>query len=189
MKACAQAMLWTLALLSASPQHPAAGEAGAVVNATQRDLVGAWRLISIDVEGPAGTRADPFYNTVASGLLIYDLSGSVSVQIVGTPRPTLEIPASRQQLADDVRTAKLKAMLFDTYYAYFGTWAYDPQTATVTHRVRSSIYPTEAGVSYAQHVQLYGSRLVFTRTLESSAGNAVQKKVWERIDPGSVQAR
>ncbi len=189
MKACAQALLWTLALLSAGPQHLAAGEASAAVSATRRDLIGAWRLVSIDIEGPGGTRADPFYNTVASGLLIYDASGSVSVQIVGTPRPTVEIPASRAQLAGDPHTARLKAMLLDTYYAYFGTWEYDPQTSTVTHRVRSSLYPSEAGVSYAQHVQRYGSRLVFTRTLASTAGNTVQKKVWERIDRGSFQVR
>ena len=189
MKVCAQALLWTLALLGAAPRHLHAGESGAPLQATQRDLIGAWRLVSIDVEGPGGTRPDPFYNTVASGLLIYDPSGSVSVQIVGTPRPPVDIPAARQQVANDAQAATLKAMLFDTYYAYFGTWEYDPQTSTVTHRVKSSIYPGEAGVSYSQHVQLYGSRLVFTRTLESSTGNTVQKKVWERIDPGSLPVK
>ena len=186
MKTCARALLWTVALLSAAPQHLAAGESSAAVNATQRDLIGAWRLVSIGVEGAGSTRADPFYNTVASGLLIYDPSGWVSVQIVGTARPTVGAPASRQHAANDVRAAKLKAMLLDTYYAYFGTWEYDPQTSTVTHRVRSSLYSSEEGVSYAQHVQLYGSRLVFTRTLESATGNTVQKKVWERIAPESL---
>jgi len=186
MKTWAPALLWALALLSAAPRQLAAGESSAAVPAARRDLIGAWRLVSIAIEGPGGSRADPFYNSVASGLLIYDASGSVSVQIVGTPRPTVDVPSSRPQVGDDAHAAQLKAMLLDTYYAYFGTWEYDPLTSTVTHRVRSSLYPSEAGVSYAQHVQLSGSRLVFTRTLESAAGNTVQKKVWERIDPGSL---
>jgi Lipocalin-like domain len=189
MKSCAQLLLWTLALLSAAPRYLAAGESSAAVPAAQRDLVGAWRLVSIAIEGPGGSQADPFYNSVASGLLIYDPSGSVSVQIVGTPRPEVAVPSSRAQVADDAHAAQLKAMLLDTYYAYFGTWEYDPQTSTVTHKVRSSLYPGEAGVSYAQHVQLSGSRLVFSRTLESTAGNTVQKKVWERIDPGSLPVK
>ncbi len=184
MKTCAQALLWMLALLGAAPL--AAGESSTPAPTTARDLIGAWRLVSIAIEGPGGSRADPFYNRVASGLLIYDPSGSVSVQIVGAPRPTVDVPASRPRVGDDTHAAQLKAMLLDTYYAYFGTWEYDPLTSTVTHKVGSSLYPSEAGVSYAQHVQLSGSRLVFTRTLASTAGNTVQKKVWERIDPGSL---
>jgi len=184
MKICAQVLLWTLALLSAAPL--AAGESGTAAPATARDLIGAWRLVSIAIEGPGGSRADPFYNSVASGLLIYDASGSVSVQIVGAPRPTVDVPSSRPQVGEDAHAAQLKAMLLDTYYAYFGTWEYDPLTSIVTHKVRASLYPSEAGVSYAQHVQLDGSRLVFTRTLASTAGNTVQKKVWARIDPGSL---
>ena len=148
-----------------------------------RDLIGTWRLLRIEVERPGGTRPDPFYNSVASGLLIYDASGWVSVQIVGTPRPKVDAPAARPATTPpDADTARLKAGLVDTYYAYFGTWEFDAQTSTVTHRVKSALYSGEEGASYSQQVQLVGRHLVFSRTHETAAGKSVQKKIWERID-------
>jgi hypothetical protein len=149
-----------------------------------RDLIGTWRLLRVEVEGPGGTRPDPFYNAVASGLLIYDASGWVSVQIVGTPRPKVDAPATRPASApSDAETATLKAALVDTYYAYFGTWEFDARTSTVTHKVKSALYSGEEGASYAQQVQLVGRHLVFSRTHETAAGKSVQRKIWERVSP------
>jgi hypothetical protein len=51
------------------------------------DLIGAWRLVDIDVEGPAGREADPFYGSGSRGLLLYDASGWFAVQIEGSGRP------------------------------------------------------------------------------------------------------
>lgn len=147
-----------------------------------RDLIGAWRLLRVEVEDPGGTRADPFYNSVASGLLIYDASGWVSVQIVGAPRPKVDAPAARPATAPpDAEAAKLKSALVDTYYAYFGTWEFDAHSSTVTHRVKSALYSAEEGASYSQQVQLDGRRLVFSRTRETAAGKSVQRKIWERL--------
>jgi hypothetical protein len=195
MSTCARVLLWAIALPCAMPQYLAAqhlaGQATNVsVKASARELIGTWRLVSITVEGAGGARSDPFYNTIGSGLLIYDPSGWVSVQIAGKARPAMDIPTFRPLAASDARTAKLRGELLDTYYAYFGTWDFDPQTSTVTHRVQTSLYPSEVGASYSQQVQLIGTRLVFSRTLKSSLlrsslGDAVQKKVWERVGQAS----
>jgi len=123
---------------------------------------------------------DPFYNADSTGMLVYDPSGWMSVQIVGRHRPAMEAAASRPT-HDTAGDAQLKAAVLDTYYAYFGTWDYDEATSTVTHHVKSSLIPGETGVSYSQTVTLDGGRLVFTTRREVAGVAAVQKKVWQRI--------
>jgi hypothetical protein len=167
-------------LLNAAAGLSAEAERSPPPHATRQELIGAWRLVSIQIEGPTGPMLDPFYNADSTGLLVYDASGWMSVQIVGQHRPAMAAPASRptQEKSQD---AALKAAVLDTYYAYFGTWKYDEAAATVTHYIKSSLIPGETGVSYSQTVTLEGGRLVFTTRREVAGGTAVQKKVWQRI--------
>jgi hypothetical protein len=152
------------------------------VHATRQQLIGAWQLSSIHIPGPNGPMPDPFYNTDSSGLLIYDPSGWMSVQIVGQPRPAMAAPASRPAHAGMDDDAQLKAAVLDTYYAYFATWQYDETTSMVTHHVKSSLIPGEAGASYSQRVTLEGQDLIFTTVRQAAGGGTiVQKKVWKRI--------
>jgi Lipocalin-like domain len=167
-------------LLNPGPGFSAAAERVPAKHATRQELIGAWRLLSIQIVGPNGPTIDPFYNADSTGMLIYDPSGWMSVQIVGQHRPALEAPASRPT-HDTAQDAQRKAAVLDTYYAYFGTWEYDEATATVTHHIKSSLIPGETGVSYSQSVTLDGGRLIFTTRRDVAGGAAVQKKVWQRI--------
>ena len=181
-------MLAVLATLAATPTPlPAAQqEASAPPAARAQDLVGTWRLVTIEVEGPAGRSNDPFFGKVESGLLIYDASGWVSVQIVSSARPKVDAPAARQAAAvkpgaNRGTDSRLKAQLTDGYYAYFGTWSYDAQAGVVTHVVSSALDPGEEGAHYAQQVRLNGARMIFSREVTSGGGKAIQKKIWERV--------
>jgi|HubBroStandDraft_2_1064218.scaffolds.fasta_scaffold133627_2 hypothetical protein len=167
-------------LLNAAQSAVAAAERIPAPHATRQELIGVWRLVSIQIEGPTGPLLDPFYNADSTGLLVYDASGWMSVQIVGQHRPAMEAPASRPT-HDTPQGAALKAAVLDTYYAYFGTWDYDETAATVTHHIKSSLIPGETGVSYSQTVTVEDGRLVFTTRREVAGGIAVQKKVWQRI--------
>jgi hypothetical protein len=173
-----------LIALNAAAGLGAAAERIPPGHATRQELIGAWRLVSIQIEGPNGPSIDPFYNADSTGLLVYDASGWMSVQIVGQHRPAMEAPASRPPHDTTHATpqdAALKAVVLDTYYAYFGTWEYDEAAATVTHHIKSSLIPGETGVSYSQTVALEDGRLVFTTRRDVAGGTAVQKKVWQRI--------
>src|SRR5271154_5702692 len=108
--------------LSVAPYHLAISEPGRAPHATRQELIGAWRLVSIQILGPHGPVPDPFYNAGSSGMLVYDASGWMSVQIAGQPRPAMDAAASRPTPTDTAEAARLKAAVLDTYYAYFGTW-------------------------------------------------------------------
>ena len=148
---------------------------------TQHDLVGAWRLVDIEVEGPAGREVDPFYGSGSRGLLIYDASGWFSVQIEGSGRPAVPVPSVRPVPEQSESAARLKTAVLDSYYAYYGTWSFDPGTATVTHHAKGALYPGEDEATYPQHVEVVGRRMTFTRTQNVAGHTTVQTKRWERV--------
>jgi hypothetical protein len=159
----------------------AAPEPGGSPHATRQQLIGAWQLVSIQILGPNGPMPDPFYGADCSGMLVYDASGWMSVQIVGHTRPALDAAASRPTPTDTAETARLKAAVLDTYYAYYGTWEFDEVTSMVTHHIKSSLITGETGKSYSQTVSLEGGELIFTTRRDKAGGATVQKKVWKRI--------
>jgi hypothetical protein len=167
--------------LSVVPYRLAVPEPVHASHATRHDLVGAWRLVSIQIMAPDGPMTDPFYNADPTGILIYQASGWMSVQIVGQPRPAMEAEAARPPRTETAEDAQLKAAVLDTYYAYFGTWDYDEVTSTVTHHIKSSLIPGESGMSYSQTVALEGENLIFTSRREVAGIATVQRKVWRRI--------
>jgi hypothetical protein len=154
-----------------------AADSGHSPKTTQHDLIGAWRLMDIDVEGPAGRELDPFYGSGSRGLLIYDASGWFSVQIEGSGRPSVTVPAARPVPEQSESAARLKSAALDSYYAYYGTWSFDPATSTVTHHAKGALYPSEDAAVYPQHVGVVGRRMTFTR----NQNGKVQTKTWERI--------
>ena len=148
---------------------------------TQQDLIGAWRLLNIEVEGPAGHEVDPFYGRGSRGLVIYDASGWFSVQIEGSDRPAVKVPSVRPAPQQSESAARANAAVLDSYYAYYGTWSFDPVTSTVTHHAKGALYPSEDEATYPQHVEVVGRRMTFTRTQTVAGHSTVQTKRWERV--------
>jgi Lipocalin-like domain len=144
-------------------------------------LIGAWQLVSIELIGPGGRMSDPFYNEGATGMLIYDSSGWMSVQIANRQRPAMTAPDSRPVKALSAEQAQLEAAVLDSYYAYGGTWDYDAARDTVTHHVKTALIPAEVGMSYSQAVRLHGDQLIFTSTRHGPNGITSQTKVWKRL--------
>jgi hypothetical protein len=144
-------------------------------------LVGAWRLVSMDYRGPDNASVDPFYQPDSTGLLIYDASGWMSVHITAPHRQAWKVPISRQPTAGSPQDGALKAAAFDTYYAYFGTWDLDEARSVVTHHVVSALLPAEEGQSYAQQIALENGRLVFTTRNGPEGRQIVRHKIWERL--------
>jgi hypothetical protein len=148
---------------------------------TRQDLIGAWRLVDVEVQGPAGRELDPFYGSGNRGLLIYDASGWFSVQIEGSDRPAAQVPSVRPTTGQSESDARRKAAVLDSYYAYYGTWSFDQATSTVTHHAKGALYPGEDEAIYPQHVEVAGRRMIFTRKQNVAGHTTVQTKRWERI--------
>src|SRR5271167_4876287 len=117
------AVLWLICWCA--PLCQAGSPGGGVSHLTRQELVGTWRLVSIDYATQNGPLPDPFYQAGSTGILIYESTGWMSVQIAAPRRPRWGIPESRSSSAARAQKVPSKAAAFDTYYAYFGTWDFD----------------------------------------------------------------
>lgn len=141
--------LTTTAALSAAGAARATEQSG-----VRTRLLGAWRLLEAvtvfdtGATGPWYDRPGPY-----TGLIVYDLSGAMSVQIASA-RPTAQSPPA---FADMTPAGQLGYL--HTYYAYFGRFDVSEATVEVRHFVASSLDPTEVGRTYTQKVNLANGRL------------------------------
>jgi hypothetical protein len=150
---------------------------------TREKLVGSWYLVRIEYSGPRGARVDPFYQAGSTGLLIYDPSGWMSVQIAGPHRHSFEVPAARLAPDPDPERSSSKAAAFDSFYAYDGTWEFNSSTSELIHHVVASLLPAESGMTYTQRVTLEGGRLVFSNRAGKAGEETVRRKIWARAEP------
>jgi hypothetical protein len=148
--------------------------------ATAEALAGSWRLISVETVRPSGEIIYPFYGKHPKGLLIYDHSGWMSVEIVSDPAPTVPAPSSREKFAQ--APAAEKAAAIDGFYAYYGTWTVGEAGATVTHHIKQSLYPGERDTEATRRLSLEGNRLTLVAKTHEMGEDHERKLVWERID-------
>lgn len=128
-------------------------------------VVGMWRLVSIVQDsGQAPNRgARP------TGLIVYDASGQMSVQIMPDRiRPKF---AATDPTPDEAREA------LRGYTAYFGTYTVDDRAQTVTHHRQGSVNPGNVGGDLVRRFEFApGDRIILT-PLE----NPTRRLTWERV--------
>lgn len=128
-----------------SPTLPSGslGQQPSKVAISTEQLIGSWRLVSVETIRPSGEVIFPFYGQHPQGLLVYENTGWMSVQIVSDPKP--EVPRSDSREGFQAAPLAEKAKAVDGYCAYFGTWIVDTAQSTVTHHIQQSLYPAERG--------------------------------------------
>ena len=142
-------------------------------------LIGAWRLVSVETIRPNGEVIYPFYGKHPTGILIYDRSGIMSVQIVSDPKPSKPSTDSREKFLAAPLDEKVTAI--DGYYAYFGTWTVDGTGSSVTHHIQQSLYPGERDENATRLVSFQGDQLILTAKSHEMGEDHQRKLVWERV--------
>jgi len=143
-----------------------------------QQLPGAWRLVSVETIRQNNEVTYPFYGKHPEGLLIYDRSGWMSVQIASDPKPVVPNSGSREGVL--AATPQEKATAFDGYYAYFGRWIVDPSGASVTHHITQSLYPGEWGQNAVRELSINGNRLTLVSNVHEMGADHKRRLVWER---------
>jgi hypothetical protein len=149
----------------------------------REEFIGSWRLVSVETKRPNGEVIFPFYGKHPEGLLIYDRSGWMSVQIVSDPKPLVPSTPSREIFLG--ATAAEKVTAIDGYYAYFGTWTVNPSSSTVTHHIQQSLYPGERGEEGVRRFAFAGNRLMLIAKTHEMGEEHERSLVWERLPPVS----
>jgi Lipocalin-like domain len=167
-KACVLMLLFAcVSLTSAEPRQ----------DDVAKKLLGAWRLISIE-----GT--DPTFHFAydhPTGLIIYDRSGWMSVQI--------DIKGTRKPFVNGLAggTGEEKVTAFDNYIAYYGAYTLDLKAQTVTHHLQDATQPNWRGVNNVRWFEFQDNDHLLLIPREDGKGGVIDRKnatfklLWERI--------
>lgn len=148
-------------------------------------FLGAWRLVSVQGH-PAGL--PDFYDNQPSGILMYDRSGWMSVQIANHGnRPAWPRSGRQFHSVSSARTTAEKAGAFDTYIAYYGKYTLDPVAGTVTHHLEDSSIPGSQGIDNVRYFEFQGDDRLLLSVAEDGHGGLLArsettyKLLWERV--------
>ncbi len=115
-----------------------------------RRFFGAWRYVGSTIDGqPRTDRTDP------RGIIIYDPSGHMAVQIMPGRDEQAKAPASQ-------------------FICYFGTWSIDERARTVTHHREGDLRP-DGEIDAVREYEFVGDRLILRPVGKD------QEIMWERI--------
>jgi lipocalin-like protein len=136
--------------------------------AVKGNFVGTWMLVALGGEGVLVQRlgANP------TGMLIYDASGNMSVQIMN--REHGRVPLNNDK---DIRAA------FQSYVGYFGEYSIDLEERSITHHVVGSLHPRDVGRDFKRLYQFSGGQLILTATGLIAGDPIAAHLVWTRTDP------
>jgi lipocalin-like protein len=142
-----------------------------------KQLAGAWRLVSVEGQPPGV----PSSYEEPRGMIIYDLSGWMSVQVAskGDRKPFAKGFSSG--------THAEKVAAFDTYVAYYGTYTVNANAETITHHLEDNSYPGRQGAKFVRWFEFQGNDRVALTPVEDGKGGVIARKdatfrlLWERI--------
>ncbi len=131
-------------LSAQSGSHPRDEEnSGAFSSTVEQQLVGAWQLVRLETVRPNGEIIYPFYGKHPQGLLIYDGSGMMSVQIVSDPRPQFPQQIRARLLLRLRRLIGPQLPTGTMLISERGRWTKKPERSLITS---SNLFIQESGV-------------------------------------------
>ena len=134
-------------------------------------LLGTWRLRSYIVTTDAGTISMP-YGERPSGSLTY--SPDMRMHVIGTAdvRPVPRGSTTR----DDERV-----VLYNTMFAYAGTYSFDDRA--VTHHVDVSWNEAWTGTDQVRFYEIHADTLnILSRAIDPTHKEALFTLVWQRVE-------
>jgi hypothetical protein len=148
----------------------AVGSVPAVRADAREGIVGAWNLVSFDVDEGKG-HEKPRFGPNPVGYLIYSADARMAAVLAGTHRPALSSPAGSAQ-SEESRTQALLNFL-----AYAGR--YEVRGDRVFHHVEVSVFTNLMGTTLERQFALQGDTLTI-RTLPPEIWGSSNVLVWKR---------
>ena len=137
-------------------------------------LVGSWRLSSYEDRDVAGAVVYP-YGRSPAGMLIYDSTGHMAIQIMKQPPPDVATDDW------DKFTVAERVALYDGYVAYFGRYEVDTDLGVVTHLPEADLSRLYIGRREVRHFELAADRLVLSERWTQSGREWSGLRVFERL--------
>ena len=137
-------------------------------------LVGSWQLVSYEDRAADGRIVRPYGDSPA-GLLVYDASGHMAVQIMKTPPLTVATDDW------DKFTVAEKVALWDGYVAYFGRFEVDSARGIVFHLPVADLSRLYIGRKEERHFELIADRLVLSEKWTQGGSKWSGVRIFQRL--------
>ncbi len=138
-------------------------------------LLGVWKLVSYEFRLADGILIRPMGQGV-QGLLIYDPSGYMSLQVIDPERPKLSTEDWMSASPAESKTA------FEGVMAYYGTFEVDEQKGTVIHHIEQSSFPNWSGMDREQFFEMEEEQLkLLTLPMTLSGEQLVGQLIWRKV--------
>lgn len=138
---------------------------------TKAQLVGSWTLVATENTLPNGTRFNPFEN--GSGMAVFDRTGHFSWILLRGDIPKIASGNRTQSTPEELKGVALGTL------AYFGTYALDSKTNTLTLHVQASSFANFTGQDQTRIVSVKGDEFTTMNSAGASGGSATVR--WKRI--------
>ena len=141
----------------------------------REQLLGVWKLLSYEFRLADGIIIRPMGQGV-QGVLIYDSSGWMALQVIDPERPKFATNDWMSGTAEEAKAA------LDGCMAYYGTFELNERKGTIIHHVKGSSFPNWSGIDREQFFELVGNHLtLLTLPMPLSGEQVVGQLSWERI--------
>ena len=137
-------------------------------------IVGTWKVVTYE-DRTQGQPVKYPYGEQPRGLLIYDATGHMSIQLMKMPHPKI---ASGDE--EKVTPAE-KTALYDAYAAYFGTYTVDAKRSVVIHHVEGDLYDVFVGTDQERPFELSGDQLILRPKWTEGGTQWTGLRVFERV--------
>jgi hypothetical protein len=148
----------------------AAATSAGVRAAEPTGIVGAWSLVSFDVDEGTG-KQKPRFGPDPVGYLIYSANARMAAVLAGTHRPELKSPNGAAQ------SESLRSEALLNFLAYAGR--YEVRGDRVLHHVEVSVFTNLMGTTLERRFKLQGDTLTI-RTLPPEIWGSSNVLVWKR---------
>ena len=143
----------------------------------REQLYGAWRLVGVEHHLPDGTVTHPRGHD-AQGMIVYDPSGYMSVQVMDPHRPKLNAAGDTTAQA-----AALRAVI-EGFTAYCGPYDVDEAEESVVHHLDCATVPEWVGSQRKRYCRFEGNRLILqAEPVIVDGREEIGYITWERL-PG-----
>ena len=132
---------------------------------TAKDLVGAWTIVSMTVEGD-GKKSEPF-GPNPIGTQIYDSSGRFASMVMRSDLP--KVASSNRATSTPEESQKIA----HGSIAYYGTYRVNEAEKSLTMQVEGATFPNWIGTSAKRLYAISGDTLTVTNPTPSGGGGVL----------------
>jgi hypothetical protein len=136
-------------------------------------IVGTWKIVTYE-DRTEGQPVKYQFGEKPRGLLMYDATGHMSIQLMKMPHPKAAAGVEEKV------TPQEKIALYDAYTAYFGTYTVDAKRGVVTHHVEGDLADVFIGTDQQRPFEISGDRLILRPKWTEGGKQWTGLRVFER---------